>query len=219
MSAVLRSPPVDLAQTLRLGCEQLGLELSTVQQKSLLDYVALLVKWNGVYNLTAIRDPQEMVVMHLLDSLAIVPALNSLPVKNVLDVGTGAGLPGIPLAIARPDLTIDLVDTVQKKVAFLNQAKGALRLANVTTHHARVEALALNKNIDCIVSRAFTELSNFVTLTGHLLAEGGVLLAMKGVVPHEEIARLPAGWRVREIVNLPVPGLDAERCLVLIEKT
>ncbi len=217
MSAVLRSPPVDLAQTLRLGCEQLGLELTPEQQQNLLDYVALLVKWNGVYNLTAIRDPQEMVVMHLLDSLAIAPILNNLPVKHILDVGTGAGLPGIPLAIVRPDLEVDLVDTVQKKVAFLNQAKGALQLANVTAHHARVEVLALPRTVDCIVSRAFTELSNFVGLTGHLLAERGVMMAMKGVVPHEEIARLPSGWRVRETVNLSVPGLNAERCLVLIE--
>jgi 16S rRNA (guanine527-N7)-methyltransferase len=209
-----------LADTLRKGVAELAIGLSDAQLGRLLDYLALLAKWNTVYNLTAVRDPLQMVVQHLLDSLAAVPAFASA--KRVLDVGSGGGLPGMVLAIwaqeAHPDMRIDMIDTVHKKTAFLTQVKAELGLANVTVHTGRVEALQVDQPFDVITSRAFADLSDFVNWSGHLLADGGRFFAMKGVAANEETDRLPAAWRLVEKTPLNVPGLGAERHLVIIAR-
>jgi 16S rRNA (guanine527-N7)-methyltransferase len=208
-----------LTRTLAEGADELALELSEAQRGRLLDYLALLAKWNAVYNLTAVRDPTQMVIQHLLDSLAAVPAFAAA--KNVLDVGAGGGLPGMVLAIwaaeAHPDMQISMIDTVHKKTAFLTQAKAELGLANVSVHTARVEQWQTERKFDVITSRAFADLGDFVTWSGHLLADDGRFIAMKGVVPHDEIKRLPSKWKVVECEPIIVPGLNAERHLVFIE--
>jgi 16S rRNA (guanine527-N7)-methyltransferase len=209
-----------LANTLRKGVAELSIALSDAQLERLLDYLALLAKWNAVYNLTAVRDPSQMVVQHLLDSLAAVPAFESA--RRVLDVGSGGGLPGMVLAIwaqaSQPDMRIDMIDTVHKKTAFLTQVKAELGLTNVTVHTGRVEALKVGQPFDVITSRAFADLSDFVNWSGHLLAEGGRFIAMKGVAANEETDRLPAAWRLVEKTPLTVPGLGAERHLVIIAR-
>ena len=218
MSRVFDRPM--LADTLKKGVAELPLAVSDAQIERLLDYLALLAKWNAVYNLTAVRDPSQMVVQHLLDSLAAVPAFTSA--QRVLDVGSGGGLPGMVLAIwaqeARPDMRIAMIDTVHKKTAFLTQVKAELGLANVTVHTGRVEALQVAEPFDVITSRAFADLADFVDWSGHLLAPGGRFIAMKGVAAGEETGRLPAAWRVVEKTPLTVPGLDAERHLVVIAR-
>lgn len=214
---------VSTEQTDRLqrGAAKLGLDLSEAQVAQLLAYQALLAKWNRVYNLTAIRDAGDMLTHHLLDSLAAVPHLmrwadrEGLPAR-VMDVGSGGGLPGIPLAITCPALQVTMVDIVQKKTAFLTQCKAELGLANASVHWGHVERLNDPQGYAVLTSRAFAELADFVTLAGHLLAPDGHVVAMKGVHPAEEIARLPAGWRMVAIERLVVPGLDAERHLVVI---
>lgn len=209
-----------LAGALKKGVAELPLELSDRQLERLLDYLALLAKWNAVYNLTAVRDPSQMVVQHLLDSLAAVPAFTTA--RRMLDVGAGGGLPGMVLAIwsqeARPDMRIAMVDTVHKKTAFLTQVKAELGLSNVTVYTGRVEALQVAEPFDVITSRAFADLADFVTWSGHLLAPGGRFIAMKGVAATEETGRLPAAWRVVEKTPLTVPGLGAERHLVVIAR-
>lgn len=208
-----------LTHALTDGVRALQLDVSDAQIAQLIDYVGLLSKWNAVYNLTAVRDPMQMVTQHLLDSLAAVPAFTNA--NNVLDVGAGGGLPGMVLAIwageARPAMRVSMIDTVHKKTAFLTQAKAELGLANLTIHTARVEQLQVPHKFDVITSRAFAELCDFVTWSGHLLEEGGRFIAMKGVVPHDEIARLPAGWKVTQVQPLQVPSLGAERHLIFIE--
>lgn len=210
-----------LAHTLADGAQVLRLDLSDVQIARLIDFLALLAKWNAVYNLTAVRDPAQMVTQHLLDSLAAVPAFAQA--NNVLDVGAGGGLPGMVLAIwaaeANPDMRVSMIDTVHKKTAFLTQVKAELGLTNATIHTARVEQLQVAQKFDVITSRAFADLSDFVAWSGHLLADGGRFIAMKGVAPHQEMSRLPAGWHVMQVRPLAVPGLGAERHLVFIEKT
>lgn len=202
------------------GAAALGLILSAAQLQMLIEYLALLIKWNGTYNLTAVREPAQMVSQHLLDSLSAVPALASG--RRVLDVGAGAGLPGIVLAIwareAAPAMQVALVDTVHKKTAFLTQVKAELGLANVTVYTARVEALRVDAPFDLITSRAFAELADFVRWSGHLLAPGGEFVAMKGVLPSAEVARLPAGWVVASMQALTVPGMQAERHLVRLRR-
>lgn len=205
-----------LAEVLKNGVNALKLELSAAQQDQLLDYLALLNKWNSVYNLTSVRDPMQMMTLHLLDSLAAVPAFAG--VKNVLDVGAGGGLPGIVLAIARPDMKVSMIDTVHKKTAFLTQVKAQLGLANVTVYTMKVQDLAAPQLFDVITSRAFADLSDFVNWSGHLLEEGGRFIALKGTAPQEERERLPAPWQVTALQPLQVPGLDAERHLVFIKK-
>jgi 16S rRNA (guanine527-N7)-methyltransferase len=200
------------ATTLSAGLAELGIDLSADQQDKLLAFRDLLLKWNKTYNLTALRDPEQAISHHLLDSLAILPHVGSGP---LLDVGSGGGLPGIPLAIARPELSVSMVDTVQKKATFLQQAAIQLGLKNVTTHHARVETMA--GQYAQISSRAFAEIGLFITLTRHLLAPGGRWLAMKGVRPDDEIAALPADVLVDQIIPLHVPGLDAERHLIILK--
>lgn len=203
---------MSLAQHLSTGLSELALALGPGQQQKLLDYIGLIAKWNKVYNLTAVRDPEAMVSQHLLDSLAVLPHLGR-PAR-LLDVGSGAGLPGIPLAIACPDWQITLLDSIHKKSTFQRQACAELALANVAVVCERVEAWQPAEKFDAIVSRAFTELKEFARLTAHLLAKGGKLYAMKGVHPHEELAQLPKSIRVEEIIPLQVPGLNAERCLI-----
>ena len=211
--------PVNLAEQLHAGLTTLRLELSAAMQAKLLAYVALLKKWNGTYNLTAIRDEAEMLTQHLLDSLSVLPVLEkSAPAgRRWADIGSGAGLPGIPLAIARPDLEMSLIETVEKKAAFQRQAKIELGLANVTVVNRRVEDVG-GGVFDAVISRAFADLTDFVRLSGHLLAQGGRLYAMKGQLPEDEIKRLPPGWALVNCTPLNVPGLDAQRHLLVIER-
>jgi 16S rRNA (guanine527-N7)-methyltransferase len=209
-----------LAPLLASGARELGLELSEAQQGHLLDYVALLAKWNAVYNLTAIRDPRQMLIQHILDSLSIVPHLAPRGPSSVLDVGSGGGLPGIVLAIVLPDWTVTVNDIVHKKTAFQAQAKAELGLGNLAVVTGRVETLRPGAEVpakfDVIVSRAFAELADFVTLARHLVAEQGAIWAMKGVRPDGEIERLPAGAHVEQIIRLNVPSLGAERHLIKV---
>ncbi|MGI4982729.1 MAG: 16S rRNA (guanine(527)-N(7))-methyltransferase RsmG [Janthinobacterium lividum] len=197
----------------------LDVALDTVQARRLVDYLGMLNKWNGVYNLTAIRDPEQMRVQHVVDSLAILPQLDGRGVRSVIDVGTGGGLPGVVLAIMRPQWRVMLNDIVHKKTAFLTQAKGALRLDNVAVHTGRVEALRDPEGYDAVVSRAFADLAEFVALGRHLVSSNGAIFAMKGQRPDEEIARLPEGTRVETLVALRVPRLDAARHLVVVQVT
>ncbi|PKO86489.1 MAG: 16S rRNA (guanine(527)-N(7))-methyltransferase RsmG [Betaproteobacteria bacterium HGW-Betaproteobacteria-12] len=198
--------------TLAAGLAELGLVLPDATQQQLLAFRDLLLKWNKTYNLTALRDPQQAISHHLLDSLAILPHVGAGP---LLDVGSGGGLPGIPLAIARPELSVSMVDTVQKKATFLQQAAIQLGLKNITAHHARVEAM--HGQYAQISSRAFAELKLFVDLTRHLLAPGGRWLAMKGQRPDAELQALPADIVVEAVIPLTVPGLDAERHLIILK--
>ena len=203
---------MSIEQSIIEGSEQLGIPLPVEAITRLVAYLTLLERWNRAYNLTAVRDPDAMVVRHLLDSLSILPWLEG---PRVLDVGSGAGLPGIPLAIARPDLAVTMVDTVQKKATFLQQAAIELGLKNVAVHHARVEEMS--GQYAQISSRAFAELALFVSLTRHLLAPGGHWLAMKGVRPDAEINALPADIQVEAVIPLTVPGLAAERHLIILK--
>jgi len=189
--------------------------LDAQQQRLLIDYLALLWRWNSAYNLTAVRDPLEMVSRQLLDSLSILPWLTG---PRVLDVGTGAGLPGIPLAIARPDLDFTLLDANGKKIRFVRQAVLQLGLANVSAEQQRVEAFRPALPFDTITSRAFAELADFVTLTSHLLAPGGQWLAMKAARAEDEQRGLPPGLHA-ELLDLTVPGASASRRAVRIHAT
>ena len=206
---------VAIADVLKQGINSLKLDLNDDQVEKLLDHLALLNKWNAVYNLTSVRDPMQMVTLHVLDSLAAVPAFAGA--QNVLDVGAGGGLPGMVLAISRPDMKVSMIDTVHKKTAFLNQVKAELELVNVTVYTKRVEQLEVKTKFDVITSRAFADLSDFVNWSGHLLQEGGRFIALKGTAPAEERERLPEPWKVQKLEPLEVPGLDAERHLVFIQ--
>ena len=206
-----------LSGQLSEGIRQLPFPVSAEQCEKLLDYLELLSKWNKVYNLTAVRDPSQMVTQHLLDSLAVVPAFENI--KSVLDVGSGGGLPGIVLAIVRPDMKVSLIDTIQKKTAFLTQVTAELGLANVTVHSGRVEAFQVEEKFAAITSRAFASLADFVTLSAHLLAPGGRFIALKGVIPQDEMAQLPAGWQVTEVRQLAVPDMQAERHLIFMNRS
>lgn len=202
--------------SLERGLAAMGIELPESAHDKLVAYAALLAKWNKVYNLTAIRDPAQMMSHHLFDALSVLPHLAG--VSRLADVGSGGGLPGIPLAIARPDMSVTSIETVNKKATFQQQAKIELKLANFEPVCARVEEVRREPGFDGIISRAFSELADFVRLTAHLLAPGGRFYAMKGVYPHEEIERLPAGFAVVETIELAVPALDAHRHLIIIER-
>ncbi|WP_306392340.1 16S rRNA (guanine(527)-N(7))-methyltransferase RsmG [Telluria beijingensis] len=206
-----------LAKVLREGVAEMGLDVTPEQQGRLMAYLQLMHKWNAVYNLTSLRDPMQMVTHHLLDSLAAVPAFSEA--RNVLDVGAGGGLPGIVLAITRPDMKVAMIDTVHKKTAFLTQVKAELGLTNVTVHTMKVQDLQVSDKFDVITSRAFADLSDFVEWSGHLLQEGGKFIALKGVAPSEERERLPQAWKVSGLQPLQVPRLGAERHLVFIEQS
>ncbi len=205
----------DALTVLKSGAAELGLSLSDAQFEQLLGYLALIQKWNKVYNLTAVRDPQEMLTHHLLDSLTAVAPLvrhtHGQPAK-VLDVGSGGGLPGIVLAICRPELDVSCVDTVGKKAAFIQQVAATLKLPNLRGIHARVETLT--GPFDVICCRAFASLPDFVSWSRGSLAEQGVWMAMKGKHPQAEIEGLPADVQVFHVEPLTVPGLDVERCMV-----
>jgi 16S rRNA (guanine527-N7)-methyltransferase len=201
------------ADQLKRGLIALGLTLERDIQQRLLDYIALIEKWNRVYNLTAIREPEKMVSHHLLDSLAVAPHLHA---KRLLDVGSGAGLPGIPLALAKPDTHVTLLDSNHKKAAFLNQAVMELKLKNAEVCSERVESWQTQNRFDVIISRAFSDMGEFVRITRHLLAPGGMFAAMKGLHPYEEIDKLPPGCKVQQVLPLAIPGLEGARHLVLI---
>ena len=203
---------MSLAQELAAGIAEMGLAVTPEQQAKLLDYLALLHKWNGVYNLTAIRQPEQMVSHHLLDSLAVLPHLWP---RRWLDVGCGGGLPGLVLAVMRPEWTFTLLDSNSKKTGFVQQAAIELELRNVEVRCARVEQWQPEQKYDGIISRAFAEAAEFVTLTRHLLADGGRWAAMKGV-PDQELARLPEDIKVEKVVTLHVPKLEAARSLVVL---
>jgi 16S rRNA (guanine527-N7)-methyltransferase len=205
---------MSLQTQLAAGVAALGLALPEGAEARLLTYLALLDKWNRVYNLTAVRDTARMVSHHVLDSLAAVPFFDG---ETVLDVGSGGGLPGIPLAIARPELQVTLIDSIAKKTAFLLQAKAELGLANLNVVTSRVEDFRPSTGFDIITSRAFSDLKEFVTLTRHLLKPTGHWLAMKGLMPHEEIASLPDWVKVSANHALAVPGLEASRHLIVLE--
>ena len=206
---------VNLEAGLRSGVQALGLVLTDAQIQHLLDYAALIQKWNKVYNLTALRDPADMLTHHLLDSLTAIGPLRQhaqgLPIK-VLDVGSGGGLPGVVLAICMPELNVSCVDTVAKKAAFVQQVAVSLKLPNLRGLHERVESLTDPYQVIC--SRAFASLPDFVTWSRSALAEGGVWMAMKGKHPQSEIDALPADVKVFHVEPLTVPGLDVERCMV-----
>ena len=203
--------------TLRAGLAQLELELSDVQIGQLLNYLKLIAKWTKVYNLTAVRDPAEMMTHHLLDSLAVIaPLLRHMTQGHLLDVGSGAGLPGAVIAICCPAITVTCVDTVAKKATFIKQVALELKLPNLAGLHARVENIG--QPYDVICSRAFASLPDFTNWSVGALAPSGVWLAMKGKHPTEELAALPATVEVFHVEQLQVPGLDAERCVVWMRK-
>lgn len=200
-------------QTLRQGVDAIGLKVSAMVLEKYIAYLTLLERWNATINLTAIRERERMVPLHILDSLTVIPWLRER--DTMLDVGTGAGLPGIPIALSLPELKVTLLESNQKKIAFLRQCKLELELTNVTIVGERVEQWAPEIQFDSIISRAFSDLPEFVMSTRHLLQEGGELLAMKGAIPYDEINRLPADL-ITKITPLEVPGLSAERHLVHI---
>ncbi|MDM0014266.1 16S rRNA (guanine(527)-N(7))-methyltransferase RsmG [Variovorax sp. J22P168] len=206
------------AVQLREGAARLGLKLSGPQCEQLLAYGALILKWNRVYNLTALRDPASVMTHHLLDSLAVIePLRRQHPgAGNLLDVGAGAGLPGVVIAILREDISVTCLDAVAKKAAFVQQVASELGLKNLRGLHARVEQLS--GSYELISSRAFASLADFVTGSHQLLAPGGVWMAMKGRAPDDEIAQLPRQAEVFHVEQLSVPGLDAERCIVWMRK-
>lgn len=200
------------AERLSAGIAQMGLDVSAEAQQRLLQYLTLLQKWNKVYNLTAVRDPQEMVVLHLLDSLSVLPYMQD---GHLLDVGSGGGLPGIVLAIVKPSLQVTTIDTVQKKAIFMRQVKGELGLSNLQVVHARVETFKPEFPFEQIISRAFSEIGLLMQLTQHLIADKGRWLAMKGLVPEQELKNLTL--IPSQIIPLHVPYLAAERHLLVFE--
>lgn len=197
------------------GLAAMGIELAAEARARLAAHLELIAKWNRVHNLTAVRETEQMVVLHLLDSLSVLPHVEGA--KTLVDVGTGPGLPGIPIAIAQPRTQVTLLDSSHKKCAFLQQAKTELALDNVTVVCDRVENWKPPRKFDAVISRAFSDLADFVTQAQHLVAPGGRLIAMKGVYPFEEIAKVPATHRVAQVLELQVPKLGARRHLVFVE--
>ena len=200
---------------LRQGIVELGLTLPESAFSQLDDYITLLAKWNRVYNLTAIQGEEKFVSHHLLDSLAVVP---HLPVGRVVDVGSGAGLPGIPIAIANPERGVTLLDSNRKRGTFLKQVIAELGLANASVAIDRAELFRPHETFEAVISRAFSDLADFIGLAGHLCKSDGVLLAMKGAYPEQEIARIPKQWTVSEVISLSVPQLDAARHLLVLRR-
>jgi 16S rRNA (guanine527-N7)-methyltransferase len=197
------------------GLAALGLDTPDSGRRKLLDYIELVVKWNRVHNLTAVHDRCQMVSRHLLDSLAVAPHVEG---PNLLDVGSGAGLPGIPLAIQFPNMQVTLIDSSHKKAAFLRQAVIDLGVANANVICERVESWRPAQPFECVITRAFSSVSEFLRRAGHTCSARGVLAAMKGVIAKAEVDDLPAGFRLRNVVPLMVPGLSAVRHLVLVER-
>lgn len=208
-------------ELLRSGIAQLGLELPVGAEEQLRAYLALLAKWNRIYNLTAVRNETLMVSQHLLDSLVVLPHLEAGidETASLADVGSGGGLPGIPLAISRPQFEVALIESNQKKASFLQQAKIELKLSNVSIHCVRAEEFKPAKLFEVVISRAVSSLADLVRLASHLLIPGGRLLAMKGDLQDDEIAQVQGDWQITQSIPLQVPGLDAQRKLIVIEKT
>jgi 16S rRNA (guanine527-N7)-methyltransferase len=226
MTAAAEVPEVALLQALSVGVKALGLNVTEAQQRQLLSYMALIQKWNKVYNLTALKTPQEILTHHLLDSLSsISPLLGYLAqgAKGVdkeielLDVGSGGGLPGVVIAICCPSIRVTCVDTVSKKAAFVQQVAASLKLSNLRGLHARVESL--KGPFDVVCSRAFASLPDFVNWSVGALSEQGVWMAMKGKLPEAEMAALPSFAEVFHVEQLQVPGLAADRCMVWMKKS
>lgn len=205
---------IDLRARLDAGCAELGLDLSEVQRQQLLDYLALLVKWNKVYNLTALHDPVQMLSKHLLDSLALLPHLDA---ESLLDVGTGAGLPGIPVAICRPHMTVTLLDSNAKKTRFLQQVKAELKLSNVSVVHGRVEQVNLPK-FAIITARAFASVGDIIDLAGRHCDDAGKLVLMKGVYPEQELQETAPGFLLQAVTAINVPFCEGQRHLVTLIK-
>lgn len=197
---------------LQAGLDELNLKLSDEQIDRLLSFIGLIDKWNKAFNLTSIRDQEAMVSLHLLDSLAILPYVVG---QSVIDIGTGAGLPGIPLAVCRPDKVFTLLDSNSKKTRFVQQVVLELKLVNVQVCHSRVESFKSEYLFDTVITRAFTNLPDMLKMTGHLIAPGGVLLAMKGQYPEQELQQVGGGATV---IPVRVPGIEAQRCLIQINK-
>jgi 16S rRNA (guanine527-N7)-methyltransferase len=217
MTAVARPamPTPDVA--LGAGLDKLGVALDASRRAQLIAFIGLLAKWNKTFNLTAIREPERMLTHHLLDALAVLPHLPTTPGLRVLDVGSGGGVPGIPLAIARPDWHVVMVDSSQKKAAFQTQAAIELALPNVESHATRVEDYAPSAPFAIVIARAFSDLAALAALAARHLAPGGRLYAMKGAYPQAEITALPKQFKVVAAPALRVPGLDAERHLIVME--
>lgn len=205
---------MNLAGELAAGITALGLDVARQMQQRLLNYLALVEKWNKAYNLTAVREPAKMLTHHLLDSLSVLPHVRG---PRVLDVGSGAGLPGIPLAMVQPEWQFTLLDANHKKATFLRQAMIELKLANVDVVCDRVESWSSPQPFDTVVSRAFSDLPEFLKLAGRLCARTGTVVAMKGVYPHEELAQVPDNFQLRSVVSLSVPGLGAERHAAVLQ--
>ncbi len=197
------------------GAAELGVELDESAQHALLSYLALLKRWNKVYNLTAIKGDANMLTRHLLDSLSVVTKLQG---NRTIDIGTGAGLPGIPVAIADPGMQVTLLDSNAKRCRFLRQVQAQLKLNNVTIVQKRVEEYQPAEKFDNLLSRAFSSLQSFISSSAHLLAEGGQLIAMKGVWPGDEKEQLTSGFKINEVVKIIVPGLPEQRHLVICKK-
>lgn len=206
---------MSLAEKLAQGAADLRLDLSEKTQRTLLDYLALIQKWNKVYNLTAVREPENMLSHHLLDCLAVAPHVAAA--RTLIDVGSGAGLPGIPLALALPQLQVTLLEANHKKAAFLRQAAIELGLDRVAVVCERAEAWQPSTRFAVVISRAFSALPEFLAAAGRLCAKEGTIVAMKGVHPYEELAQIADGYQLRNVIPLAVPGLAAERHLVLIQ--
>jgi 16S rRNA (guanine527-N7)-methyltransferase len=197
----------------------ISIEISDFQVEQLIKYLELLIKWNKTYNLTAIRDPKEMLTKHLIDSLSIAPHILNKKNHNILDVGTGPGLPGIPMSILYPEVEFLLLDSNGKKTRFLTQCKIMLGLKNVQVFNGRVEEANVDRKFDQILSRAFTSLGNMVDLCAHLLADDGQFLAMKGAASESEANDICTGFEIKESIELCVPGCDEQRHLIIIERS
>lgn len=199
---------------LHTGLKALPLSVSAADQARMLQFLVLLKKWNRTHNLTAVREPQQMIARHLLDSLAVAPHVRG---TRVLDLGTGAGLPGIPLALVHPEMQFTLLDSNAKKIRFVTQAIHELKLANVATAHATAERYTPEQKFDTVIARAVAAIPDMLAISRHLLAPGGVFLAMKGMFPQEELTGLDVGFKMVESLQLRVPGLDATRHLVVLQ--
>jgi 16S rRNA (guanine527-N7)-methyltransferase len=205
----------DLKALLADGVAEIGIEVDDQRQRAMLGYLSLLKRWNRVYNLTTVNSDKDFVTRHILDSLSVVPYLKG---KRIIDIGTGAGLPGIPVALACPDLTVTLLDSNAKRCRFLRQVQAQLKLQNVNIVQQRAEEFHPHEKFDSLLSRAFSSLSTFINSSGHLLADNGQLLAMKGQWPGEEAGEVAAGFRVEDVIKLNVPGLQEQRHLVICKK-